>query len=63
MQCHYINTLQYNMCINQLKWVYSQIKLAKVDGLFVIHLDPVFLKTVSPLDPHSVTARWNPVLW
>ena len=33
-----------------------------MDGLFVIPFGPLILKTVSPLDPHSLTARRNPVL-
>ena len=33
----------------------------KVDGLFVILFGPLILKIVSPLDPHSLIARQNPV--
>ena len=37
------------------------MKTDKVDGLFVILFGPLILKTVSPLDPHSLMARRNPV--
>ena len=32
----------------------------KVDELFVVPFGPVILKTVSSLDPGSITARRNP---
>ena len=34
-----------------------------MDGLFVILFGPLILKIVSPLDPHSLIARRNPVFW
>ena len=36
-------------------------KTNKVDGLFLILFGPLILKIVSPLDPHSLIARRNPV--
>ena len=38
-------------------------KTNKVDGLFVIPFGPLIMKTVSPLDPHSLIARRNPGPW
>ena len=58
-----INAMLHNKCVNHKEGLQSNVKKTyKVDGLFVIPFGPLFLKTVSSLDPRSLIARRNPDL-